>query len=85
MDTMLDRVQIELKRLEIPIEAIHPEEELTDAEIILGGAYDGLTIQVGTDYYGINRDVPAGIVSVHGSGDLKSEILEAIKFEGGEK
>mgnify|MGYP003651938861 CR=1 FL=1 len=85
MDTMQKKIQIELKRLEIPIEAIHPEGELTDAEIILGGTYDGLTIQVGADYYGINREVPEGIVSVHGSGDLKTDILEAIRFEGGEK
>ena len=54
-----------------------PED--TDAEIVLGGAYDGCRIQVGVGYYVVAaEDSNDGIVQIDGKGDLPSELNAVI-------
>jgi hypothetical protein len=57
----------------------YPSTKDTDAEIVLGGAYDGCRIQVGVGYYVVAaEDSNDGIVQIDGKGDLCSELNAVI-------
>jgi hypothetical protein len=62
-----------------PVVEIHPWTKNADAEIVLGGIYDGCRIQVGISYYVVAaEDINDGIVQIDGKGDLIGEINKAI-------
>ena len=60
---------------------VHPWTEQTDAEIVLGGSFDGCRIQVGPDYYVVAMETEDdGIVQIDGRGDLSGELAQVVSL-----
>ena len=52
---------------------------MTDAEIQLGGAYDGISIQIGGGYYYVGREMEDGsFLHIEGKENLLKELTEAL-------
>lgn len=78
MTTLIDKLISQLPPT-ATVAKTHPLTQDTDAEIVLGGAYDGCRIQVGVGYYVVAaEDSNDGIVQIDGKGDLPSELNAVI-------
>jgi uncharacterized membrane-anchored protein len=78
MTTLIDKLISQLPPTATVAET-HPLTQDADAEIVLGGAYDGCRIQVGRNYYVVAaEDGNDGIVQIDGKGDLCSELNAVI-------
>ncbi len=78
MTTLIDKLISQLPPTATVAET-HPLNQDADAEIVLGGAYDGCRIQVGRNYYVVAaEDGNDGIVQIDGKGDLCSELNAVI-------
>jgi hypothetical protein len=70
---------LELKRLNITITEKTPWCVHEDGSIILGGAYDGIHIQVGRSYYHVVSETEGGRFRfVKGAGRLEDELKQAM-------
>lgn len=64
-----------LRAMKVPVVKTTPADDQVDAEITLGGQYDGLSIQVGTGYYMIVRELAGETLEfTDGSGNLEADL-----------
>lgn len=77
---MSSRLLTQARALNVPIVETHAATDVTDAMVVLGGAYDGIHLQVGSGYYQVVRELPGPRFRfIEGNGDLKGELTEALK------
>lgn len=80
----------ECRRINVPVEAYRPGDENADAEMVLGGAYDGLHLQIG--HRSVTICAPTATPLEEGGGlwfidlaehkDLKSALDEGLRYAG---
>ena len=56
----MKNILLKLDKLKISVSEVLPADQMTDAEIQLGGAYDGISIQIGGGYYYVGREMEDG-------------------------
>lgn len=72
-------VKFALAKLGAVIVKETPRTDLEDADIQLGGKYDGLRVSVGAGYYSVTRETLDGqILFIHGAGCLTKELELAL-------
>lgn len=68
-----------VKDLGIEIKSIMPRTSQEDGVIELGGKYDSLHIQLGTNYYVVGRETAEGeFIFKDGQGNLELELNEVL-------
>ena len=69
----------ELLSMSVVIESTSPGGSQVDAEIKLGGAHEGIHIQVGTGYYNVVKENPDGaFIFINGRGKIAAELKQSI-------
>lgn len=77
---MSNKLISQLRALNVPIVETQPATDTTDAMVVLGGAYDGIHLQVGGGYYQVVRELPGPRFRfIEGNNNLKGELVEALK------
>lgn len=77
-----DQIKKQVEALNLTITNVTPYSDIEDAAIELGGEYDGIHISIGYGYYSVVKETPRGsFIFIHGKGNLKKELKEALNAE----